>query len=244
MCNGFDLLLCREVIEKKPEKFKIECLTDIKHLFYPNTEPFYAAFGNRATVRAPGLRLKKLSCCSVGRFVVLMPRCVALCVISGCFLLQRGGRSSEQNLHRQPQGRADPGTCQNQHLLVSATPFCVSQLIFKSNNLSDLRFLHLCVSLSGSAAFVKWSTTYSRSWFQTRKQTFPPRRPLVSATTGTKNFPMVPSRIKKTLSPWKPAEESVPEPSVGAFYVTSRSQHNGLVETVKCTQCTHSAALT
>ncbi|XP_049574295.1 phosphatidate phosphatase LPIN1 isoform X1 [Syngnathus scovelli] len=41
--------LHREVIEKKPEKFKIECLTDIKHLFYPNTEPFYAAFGNRAT---------------------------------------------------------------------------------------------------------------------------------------------------------------------------------------------------
>nr|XP_057945092.1 phosphatidate phosphatase LPIN1 [Doryrhamphus excisus] len=41
--------LHREVIEKKPEKFKIECLTDIMHLFYPNTEPFYAAFGNRAT---------------------------------------------------------------------------------------------------------------------------------------------------------------------------------------------------
>uniref|UniRef100_A0AAY4ACF5 phosphatidate phosphatase n=1 Tax=Denticeps clupeoides TaxID=299321 RepID=A0AAY4ACF5_9TELE len=40
----------REVIEKKPEKFKIECLTDIKQLFYPNTEPFYAAFGNRPTV--------------------------------------------------------------------------------------------------------------------------------------------------------------------------------------------------
>ncbi|XP_041641644.1 phosphatidate phosphatase LPIN1 isoform X2 [Cheilinus undulatus] len=41
--------LHREVIEKKPEKFKIQCLTDIKHLFHPNTEPFYAAFGNRAT---------------------------------------------------------------------------------------------------------------------------------------------------------------------------------------------------
>uniref|UniRef100_A0A8C6SHH3 phosphatidate phosphatase n=1 Tax=Neogobius melanostomus TaxID=47308 RepID=A0A8C6SHH3_9GOBI len=41
--------LHREVIEKKPEKFKIECLTDIKNLFYPNTESFYAAFGNRAT---------------------------------------------------------------------------------------------------------------------------------------------------------------------------------------------------
>ncbi|XP_047193848.1 phosphatidate phosphatase LPIN2-like isoform X1 [Hippoglossus stenolepis] len=37
----------REVIEKKPEKFKIECLTDIKNLFFPNTHPFYAAFGNR-----------------------------------------------------------------------------------------------------------------------------------------------------------------------------------------------------
>ncbi|XP_048842443.1 phosphatidate phosphatase LPIN1-like isoform X2 [Brienomyrus brachyistius] len=41
--------LHREVIEKKPEKFKIECLTDIKQLFHPNTEPFYAAFGNRPT---------------------------------------------------------------------------------------------------------------------------------------------------------------------------------------------------
>uniref|UniRef100_A0A4W6CJ79 phosphatidate phosphatase n=1 Tax=Lates calcarifer TaxID=8187 RepID=A0A4W6CJ79_LATCA len=37
----------REIIEKKPEKFKIECLTDIKNLFFPNTHPFYAAFGNR-----------------------------------------------------------------------------------------------------------------------------------------------------------------------------------------------------
>ncbi|XP_024840261.2 phosphatidate phosphatase LPIN2 isoform X3 [Bos taurus] len=37
----------REVIEKKPEKFKIECLTDIKNLFAPAQQPFYAAFGNR-----------------------------------------------------------------------------------------------------------------------------------------------------------------------------------------------------
>uniref|UniRef100_A0A5F8H8L3 phosphatidate phosphatase n=1 Tax=Monodelphis domestica TaxID=13616 RepID=A0A5F8H8L3_MONDO len=37
----------REVIEKKPEKFKIECLNDIKNLFVPSKEPFYAAFGNR-----------------------------------------------------------------------------------------------------------------------------------------------------------------------------------------------------
>ncbi|CAL8313722.1 unnamed protein product [Lota lota] len=41
--------LHREVIEKKPEKFKVECLTDIRNLFFPNKEPFYAAFGNRPT---------------------------------------------------------------------------------------------------------------------------------------------------------------------------------------------------
>ncbi|XP_078711924.1 phosphatidate phosphatase LPIN1-like [Lampetra fluviatilis] len=40
--------LHREVIEKKPERFKIECLRDIGRLFHPTPEPFYAAFGNRA----------------------------------------------------------------------------------------------------------------------------------------------------------------------------------------------------
>ncbi|XP_054237879.1 phosphatidate phosphatase LPIN2 isoform X2 [Indicator indicator] len=39
--------LHREVIEKKPEKFKIECLNDIRNLFAPSKQPFYAAFGNR-----------------------------------------------------------------------------------------------------------------------------------------------------------------------------------------------------
>ncbi|XP_077579772.1 phosphatidate phosphatase LPIN2 isoform X2 [Stigmatopora nigra] len=38
----------REVIEKKPEIFKIQCLTDIKNLFLHNKQPFHAAFGNRA----------------------------------------------------------------------------------------------------------------------------------------------------------------------------------------------------
>ncbi|XP_043938172.1 phosphatidate phosphatase LPIN1 isoform X2 [Protopterus annectens] len=56
--------LHREVIEKKPEKFKIECLTDIKNLFYPNEEPFYAAFGNRPTdvyaYKEVGVPLKRI----------------------------------------------------------------------------------------------------------------------------------------------------------------------------------------
>ncbi|XP_071615984.1 phosphatidate phosphatase LPIN3 [Heliangelus exortis] len=37
----------REVIEKKPEVFKIACLMDIQNLFAPKL-PFYAAFGNRS----------------------------------------------------------------------------------------------------------------------------------------------------------------------------------------------------
>ncbi|XP_066480790.1 phosphatidate phosphatase LPIN3 [Tiliqua scincoides] len=37
----------REVIEKKPEVFKIACLTDIRNLFGANRQPFHAAFGNR-----------------------------------------------------------------------------------------------------------------------------------------------------------------------------------------------------
>lgn len=40
----------REVIEKKPEKFKIACLNDIKNLFGLRQQPFYAAFGNRPNV--------------------------------------------------------------------------------------------------------------------------------------------------------------------------------------------------
>ncbi|KAF7652334.1 hypothetical protein LDENG_00098310 [Lucifuga dentata] len=39
--------LHREVIEKKPEVFKVACLSDIKDLFNPQRQPFYAAFGNR-----------------------------------------------------------------------------------------------------------------------------------------------------------------------------------------------------
>jgi phosphatidate phosphatase LPIN len=49
----------REVIEKKPEKFKIECLTDIRNLFPVSQQPFYAAFGNRENVRL-GLLLRPL----------------------------------------------------------------------------------------------------------------------------------------------------------------------------------------
>merc|ERR1719150_3647478 len=37
----------REVIIKKPEEFKIACMTDIKRLFPETKNPFYAGYGNR-----------------------------------------------------------------------------------------------------------------------------------------------------------------------------------------------------
>ena len=38
----------REVIERRPEEFKIAALSDLKKLF-PVSQPFFAGFGNRET---------------------------------------------------------------------------------------------------------------------------------------------------------------------------------------------------
>ena len=43
-------LLHREVIETKPEEFKIACLKEIRSLFPEDRNPFYAGFGNKHTV--------------------------------------------------------------------------------------------------------------------------------------------------------------------------------------------------
>lgn len=40
----------REVIEKKPEEFKISCLKDIQALFPADNKPFYAGYGNKINV--------------------------------------------------------------------------------------------------------------------------------------------------------------------------------------------------
>jgi len=42
----------REVIERKPEQFKISCMRDIGALFPPSTNPFCAGFGNKINVSA------------------------------------------------------------------------------------------------------------------------------------------------------------------------------------------------
>ena len=45
----------REVIEKKPEEFKISCLKDIGALFPQTNTPFYAGFGNKVNVSRESL---------------------------------------------------------------------------------------------------------------------------------------------------------------------------------------------
>ncbi len=49
-CNVIVFALLREVIEKKPEEFKIECLTEIRNLFPDDYNPFHAGFGNKPSV--------------------------------------------------------------------------------------------------------------------------------------------------------------------------------------------------
>ncbi|XP_028768511.1 phosphatidate phosphatase PAH2-like [Neltuma alba] len=47
--DGIFPSLYREVIRRAPHEFKISCLEDIKALFPPDCNPFYAGFGNRDT---------------------------------------------------------------------------------------------------------------------------------------------------------------------------------------------------
>lgn len=99
------LLCCREVIEKKPEVFKVTCLTDIRKLFATKC-PFYAGFGNRPSVSGSagvqgGLRL--------GGSAFLQPSSCAGLPWAGCLCLQASGAAREPHIHRKPQGRADPG---------------------------------------------------------------------------------------------------------------------------------------
>lgn len=54
----------REIILKKPQVFKIACLSNIRNLFPAGSDPFYAGFGNRDTdaisYREVGVSLGKI----------------------------------------------------------------------------------------------------------------------------------------------------------------------------------------
>ncbi|KAE8718138.1 Phosphatidate phosphatase PAH2 [Hibiscus syriacus] len=55
--DGLFPSLYREVIRRAPHEFKIACLEDIKALFPPDCNPFYAGFGNRDTDEISYLRV-------------------------------------------------------------------------------------------------------------------------------------------------------------------------------------------
>jgi len=44
------LPFCREVIERRPEDHKIECLKQIRALFPADYHPLHAGFGNKSSV--------------------------------------------------------------------------------------------------------------------------------------------------------------------------------------------------
>lgn len=79
----------REVIEKKPEAFKISCMSDIKALFPSDSEPFYAGYGNRINV---GVCVNKQK-----HFLLYI-------YFLGCVGLQSSGYSNTPHFHHQPQG--------------------------------------------------------------------------------------------------------------------------------------------
>lgn len=66
LLNPTSLILAfhREVIEKKPEEFKISCLKDIQALFPEGSNPFYAGYGNRINdvwaYRAVGIPIMRI----------------------------------------------------------------------------------------------------------------------------------------------------------------------------------------
>ncbi|KAL5705765.1 phosphatidate phosphatase [Ranunculus cassubicifolius] len=55
--DGLFPSLFREVIRRAPHEFKIACLQDIRALFPPDHNPFYAGFGNRITDEISYLKL-------------------------------------------------------------------------------------------------------------------------------------------------------------------------------------------
>lgn len=66
----------REVIDRKPQLFKIAALLNIKNLFKDNQSPFYAGFGNRDTdaisYRAVGIDFRRIFIINPRSEVVIM----------------------------------------------------------------------------------------------------------------------------------------------------------------------------
>ncbi|XP_027940506.1 phosphatidate phosphatase PAH2 isoform X1 [Vigna unguiculata] len=78
--DGLFPSLYREVIRRAPHEFKIACLEDIKALFPPDCNPFYAGFGNRDTDEVSYLKVG----IPKGKIFIINPR-GEIVVNSRCF---------------------------------------------------------------------------------------------------------------------------------------------------------------
>ncbi|XP_047316372.1 phosphatidate phosphatase PAH2-like isoform X2 [Impatiens glandulifera] len=68
--DGLFPSLFREVIRRAPHEFKIACLEDIKALFPPDHNPFYAGFGNRDTDEISYLKVG----IPIGKIFIINPK--------------------------------------------------------------------------------------------------------------------------------------------------------------------------
>lgn len=68
--DGLFPSLYREVIRRAPHEFKISCLEAIKALFPPDTNPFYAGFGNRDTDELSYLKVG----IPIGKIFIINPK--------------------------------------------------------------------------------------------------------------------------------------------------------------------------
>lgn len=108
----------REVIEKKPEVFKIACLSDIQQLFLPQKQPFYAAFGNRPNVSVPST----VGAGGLSHFLhTSQPTDPSLSPV-GCHCLPAGRPAYIPHLHSQPPRRAQPGAHEESQVHVRPNP--------------------------------------------------------------------------------------------------------------------------
>lgn len=89
----------REVIERKPEQFKIACLSDIKALFPEN--PFYAGYGNRINVSY----YLVYSSLSLHLIILIILYFLFFFCVAGCMGLLCRWNSSHSNLYHQSKRR-------------------------------------------------------------------------------------------------------------------------------------------
>jgi phosphatidate phosphatase PAH1 len=100
--------LHREVIEKKPEEFKISCLRDIQALFPHDYKPFYAGYGNKINVK---------------HLLVLNLNKSNFFGFTGCLGLSRCWHSNFPNFHYQPPRGAETRADSDIPVLVSTDFF-------------------------------------------------------------------------------------------------------------------------